>query len=265
MELQVTVGCDPELFLRDRATGLPVSAFGLIPGTKHEPYEVPDGMVQVDGMALELGCTPSTTAQQFDSSIVSVLATLRGMVPDTLAFDISPSIVFPDAVLDAMPDDAKVLGCDPDYNAYSFDENPRPVPPIPGLRTASGHIHVGLGFFDDYRGRAHFEQMAKLVRTMDRFVGTASVLMDPDTTRRQLYGRAGAFRVKPYGCEYRVPSNAWLKSSRRRRVMFTLVNRTIQHLIDGSDTHDVIDRDVRQAIDASDVRECRAILKFMLS
>ena len=33
---------------------------------------------------------------------------------------------------------------------------------------------------------------------------------DSDTNRMKLYGAAGACRVKPYGVEYRVPSNKWL-------------------------------------------------------
>ena len=259
------VGCDPELFLKDRATGFPVSAFGLIPGTKKEPHGVPDGMVQVDGMAAEFGCTAAATADVFDQSIVSVLASLRDMVPPELDFAIQPSIIMPDDVLAVMPDEAKELGCDPDFNAYTMDENPRPERPQPGLCTASGHIHIGLGNFPDYRGPQHFAQMAELVRMADRFVGTMSVLMDADPTRRVLYGKAGAFRVKPYGCEYRVPSNAWITTSRRRKLMFTLVERTLQHLMsERCDVHNVPDEDVVTAINTSNQPECRAILKFML-
>jgi hypothetical protein len=37
--------------------------------------------------------------------------------------------------------------------------------------------------------------------------------MDKDTERRQMYGKAGANRLKSFGFEYRVLSNFWLNST----------------------------------------------------
>jgi len=46
----------------------------------------------------------------------------------------------------------------------------------------------------------------------DAYMGVPSVLVDDDTRRAELYGKAGAFRPTSYGAEYRVLSNWWLKS-----------------------------------------------------
>lgn len=37
----------------------------------------------------------------------------------------------------------------------------------------------------------------------DAFIGVPSVILDPDTRRRNIYGKAGSFRLTPYGVEYR--------------------------------------------------------------
>lgn len=39
---------------------------------------------------------------------------------------------------------------------------------------------------------------------MDIYLGLPSVLIDSDSERRKLYGKAGSFRTTPYGLEYRV-------------------------------------------------------------
>jgi hypothetical protein len=49
-----------------------------------------------------------------------------------------------------------------------------------------------------------------IIRALDCTVGSFIHLWDEDTDRRELYGDWGAFRPKPYGVEWRVPSNKWL-------------------------------------------------------
>jgi hypothetical protein len=48
------------------------------------------------------------------------------------------------------------------------------------------------------------------VRYMDLYLAVPSILMDDGIERKQLYGKKGAFRPKPYGTEYRVLSNFWI-------------------------------------------------------
>ena len=49
-----------------------------------------------------------------------------------------------------------------------------------------------------------------IIQRCDLFLGVPSVLMDEGELRKQLYGKAGAFRPKPYGVEYRTLSNFWV-------------------------------------------------------
>lgn len=54
------------------------------------------------------------------------------------------------------------------------------------------------------------EHPLDVVKAMDLFLGVPSVLMDEGEERKQLYGKAGAHRPKPYGVEYRTLSNFWI-------------------------------------------------------
>ena len=51
-----------------------------------------------------------------------------------------------------------------------------------------------------------------MVKAMDATVGLESVLLDDDTERKKLYGKAGCFRFCAWGIEYRSLSNFWIKS-----------------------------------------------------
>lgn len=63
-------------------------------------------------------------------------------------------------------------------------------------------------------GEGREEEIQNLVQFLDVVVGNVCVLLDQGegaTKRREAYGRAGCFRYTPYGVEYRVLSNFWLK------------------------------------------------------
>lgn len=225
-----TIGCDPEIFLVDARTSKPVSAYGVVKGTKREPFKVPAGAYQVDGMALEFNTDPVPATGQFpmfDKNIVSVMKKLKEDVKangfKTVRFNIAPVQDFGEDLMAEQPKEAKELGCDPDWNAYTKEPNPRPDGDVT-FRTASGHIHVGWGADIPVDHPDHIDICAGFVKKLDMTVGMFMTLIDTDPRRRELYGKAGAFRPKPYGVEYRTPSNVWLTHKNRRRIIYDLVN-----------------------------------------
>lgn len=226
----VLVGADPEVFVKD-GKGRFRSAHGLIPGTKREPHRVQNGAVQVDGMALEFNIDAASTREEFVRNIGSVLGQMAAMVPD-YEIAIVPTAVFHGNHMRRQPEEALELGCEPDFDAYKAEENPRPGNNTT-MRTAAGHVHIGFTEGADPKDPEHIQRCCTLIQHLDSFIGLPSMLWDADTKRRLMYGRAGAFRPKSYGVEYRTPSNAWLKHPDLVGYIFDQVQACVEYLKSG--------------------------------
>lgn len=197
--MSFTIGADPEFFLKKK--GQPFSAIGLIGGTKQEPKPLrkPGFSVQEDNVAVEFNIPPAKTAEEFAENIAYIMSNLKRKLKG-LEFAKESALIF-DADQLQHPK-AMEFGCEPDFNAWTKEINPRPTATDWQLRSAGGHIHIGTK-----------EDPIEVIRAMDLFVGVPSIIKDGDgATRRQLYGKPGAYRIKPFGCEYRVLSNFWIFS-----------------------------------------------------
>jgi hypothetical protein len=200
----ITIGADPEMFLFSEKDNKYVPVCGLVGGTKDKPLPITDNghSLQEDNCMIEYTIPPCKTKQEFIDNITFVKdyineTTLKhlGLKSVCLA-----SVEFSPEQLES--EQAQVFGCDPDYNAWNYEQNVVDRTKInPNLRSAGGHIHVGYDNPD-------CDLSIEIVRAMDLFVGVMSVLIDPNTKRRALYGKAGAYRFKKYGVEYRVLSSA---------------------------------------------------------
>lgn len=229
------IGADPELFVKKN--GKLVSAHGLIPGNKHAPFVVDGGAVQVDGMALEFNINPASTAKEFNNNINKVLGHLKQMVGPDYEFDFSPVATFGQDYIDDQPAEAKELGCDPDFNAYTNVINPKPNANL-GIRTASGHIHIGWTSDQDVNDPDHIEACQMVTKQLDITLGLACKIWDRDEVRSQMYGKLGTYRVKPYGVEYRTPSNIWVKDVITRRLVFNIALSAVGRLLEGKRIYD---------------------------
>ena len=232
--MELTIGTDPEVFVRD-ANGKYFSGHDLIPGTKHNPHPVKNGAIQVDGVALEFNTRPARTKEEFTQFISDVLVQLEAEYktkrPD-LTIAMTPTATFERDYFDALPDEPKELGCTPDYNAYTGEQNEPPSTDEP-FRTGSGHIHLGWTQWENPHDSAHFKVCCGLVRQLDAILYPASLLWDSDDRRRSLYGKIGAFRPKSYGVEYRPLSNAYLADKSIQEIVFDIAHKATTDFFDG--------------------------------
>jgi len=249
---EVTVGADPEVFFVTKER-LVYPACGLIGGTKENPIPVRKGALQEDNVMAEFNIDPSSDVEEFMDNITIVYEELSRRAA-VKGYNISQraSANFPMFLLQEHKQ-ALEFGCLPDFNAYTLEENSTPDVNST-LRTCAGHVHLGFKATTDN----YMKMAGKVVEYLDWIVGLWTVTKDPDTVRRERYGKAGAFRPKEYGLEYRVPSNFWLNSESLKRTMFERV-KLAYGLAAANSEKPSFDR-VQDAINTHDVAECNRLL-----
>lgn len=228
----LSIGADPEFFVKKGDTF--VSGHNFPCGSKDKPRATEHGAVQCDGVALEVNIPEAFSKSRFILGLRGCVYDLQNIVKNWdrgEAYIVAePVAVFSEGYLNALPDKAKELGCNPDFNAYTMDVNPIPDAKN-NFRTGAGHLH--LGWTKDAEGLDHFQKCCILVKQLDFTVGLRTLLFDDDSRRRLLYGKAGAFRPKAYGLEYRVPSNAWCGSEDTAAMMYDGCVQAVEMLNDG--------------------------------
>lgn len=229
-ETQFTIGCDPEFFMRERITGKLISAIPFIKGTKDKPELLPrGGNLQRDNVAVEVATDPAGTVNQFVNNISCTLKEAVKRLPSGHEIVAIPSAYFNKDQLNHP--EANVFGCDPDFDVWKMRENTKPYATDPTFRSCGAHIHVGTDGTDDNAFLLDWDRKMEFVKVMDCVHGVISTILDNSKEaidRRQLYGKAGAHRHKPYGVEYRVLSNYWLRSPITVTMIYHLTQDALQ-------------------------------------
>lgn len=224
------IGSDPELFLRDKSTHEIVSAIGLIPGTKEEPSQIPtltEGhCLQTDNVMVEFTLPPTNKAEELYKSIQDCIEYVNNVIPHNLECTIESSAILDKKYLDN--EQAQTFGCSPDFNAWLDGAvNKSPSAKDVKMRTAGGH--VAISYNHDY----DIETLFKFVKALDITLSLPSVLLDPDKRRKEMYGKAGAFRITKFGLEYRSLSNFWIKDLELVKFVFEGVKKAINLVNEG--------------------------------
>lgn len=233
MAAKISVGADPEVFLRDTRSGKYVSAHTFLPGTKEKPHPVKFGAIQVDGVAAEFNIDPAQGSELFCRNIEMVMSQLRLMLPNHIEICIHPAAEFDAAYFSSLPLEVRQLGCNPDFNAWTGKQNDAPKGDTP-WRYCGGHVHLGWTKDQDVNDPTHFEDCRIVAQQMDYYLGIPSLSWDKDHRRRAAYGKAGSMRVKPYGLEYRALSNRWLISSQLQQWVWYAAFYSINNLLQGN-------------------------------
>lgn len=252
-----TIGADPELFIINEKTGKVVSSIGLIPGEKGNPYvadDMPAGFgLETDNILAEFNIPPVTSCESFINALNYMKDYIRNYVkkvnPDYGIKCSAYEIVDEDQL---QSDEAKLFGCDPDYNCYTESQNPKPDGAVTNGRSAGFHCHIG---YDN----PNVETSVRLVRYFDTYVGLPSLLYDNDTRRRSLYGKAGAFRLQPWGVECRMLSAAMYANEKLMKLVWNGIMQAINAYNRGGMLPD--STLIRKAIDNSDIDLAKKLIE----
>lgn len=256
------IGADPEVFVVS-GDGSLIPAFDVFPSKKEakigEPYW--------DGYQAEFAIAPSWCISYV---VDHIQAALRNTLKVARAFDstarlsVRTTMDIPEARL--KKDKAKFVnfGCTPSLNAY---DDYVPIPPgreVP-FRSSGGHLHfqINATTANSYGAIRGHEFVPHMVRELDRILGVISVSMFEkydDPRRRMLYGRAGEYRITPYGFEYRVLSSAWTIHPAIAHLIYEIARRCIGLTHAPNAEWDVTEEEARYVINSCDVDMARKLL-----
>lgn len=213
------VGADPELFvsalLKDNR-GRPVKydvvpAFGRFGGNKDAPIKMdglPDGFAYLeDNAALEFNIPPQSSAADFNDAIRQAKHWLQTNKLDPQQLTMSDQNVLTLEPKYQADPRGKEVGCSKDWDAYGMPNGPKERDPFSAntlgdKRYSGGHFHISYNHAVVPRFVA--------ARFCDVYASLPWLEYDRQGLRRTTYGKAGLFRPKDYGLEYRTMSNWWL-------------------------------------------------------
>jgi hypothetical protein len=249
----VTMGSDIEVVIQT-LLGQPFPVCGIVGGTKEKPRALGGGyFIQEDNVLLEFNIPVAASGREFVSFVnLGLRKSLKELPPSLGATEVSTAIY--DEVYIKSIQKASEFGCEPDYNAWKEEQNPKPSAKNPYLRSAAAHVHIG---WTDPQP----EDQLNLIKWADIFVSLPSVWESKDRTRRELYGKAGAFRPKEYGVEHRVLDNYWIWDMAYINAVYQRYGEAIDAVNKNKQIVKADENQIQQAINTYDVQLAKRLYK----
>lgn len=271
------LGFDPEFFFED-GQGKLIPAWELFPDKHHPTTSIDGGFTEMhsntfhfkgywDGLQAEFsihnsspGCMVANTGNLRQGLTWLEEEAKKSRKDARLSFkstfEVSKEFLLKE------PFEHVQFGCEPSLNAYGEKWRDIKNPYDYTLRPAGGHMHFGLAN-TYYAG--YFKDPVKLVKGIDAIAGVASVgLFDglDDPKRRELYGRAGEYRLPKHGLEYRVFSNQWLMNPTLGYMLMDVTRMAMGIASSGLIKYwHATEQEVQEAINTSNATLARAIMK----
>ena len=285
-------GGDPELFVVNSRSNKIISSHRfLTPAAEKRINGNPDyygefgaGKVKRDGAAVEIELGPSycrdwVVPKTFYFIAEMLKAAKTAGFPNVKVVG-KPVAELTMASIRNAPEDIMILGCNPDYSAYSQGPKAPELADGDKRRYTGGHLHFDYtgrkpyymqgkkdGTFDcgDLDREQRLEHAAAAAVVLDYVIGLPSVAVlgekhaAGEAERRLKYGQAGSYRIPKHGIEYRVLSGngamlhpvlltLWVGMGRRFNDMD---HKSLVDVVNAYKKHIPID-DMRAAIDNHD-------------
>lgn len=243
----VLIGADVEFFIRHTTTGEIVSAEPYIKGTKDNPFVFDNNnkyfATSLDNVLAEICIPPARTKEEFYNYLRKSINYVNSTLPKDYCTVAQPAHFFNEKYLQT--ENAQTFGCEPDFNAYTGRENAAPASSDKTLRSGGGHIHIGYADPEESTNRT-------IIRAMDLFLSIPLVITEPDNKRKELYGKAGCYRPKKYGVEYRTISNYYCNSRKMIYWAYEATHAAIRWLNEDNKIEGVLGDYVQKTINNND-------------
>lgn len=254
------VGADPEFFCNHKKYGI-ISVVNKIGGKKDKPLKLgdkPGFYVQEDNIACEFNIpvSPLFSDEEKEFTIEEFVGNIEHAIKEIYEVHLKKFDLFPifksSHIIEEnqlQSEQAKTFGCDPDYNAWTKEKNPKPKSTNVNLRSTALHFHLSYDNPDENTN-------CELAKIFDNVAGLFSVLLDDDIMRRKLYGKAGSIRHKKYGVEFRILGGKFLAKNYIYQA-FTFLQMTVFLFNKGYRCNYKV---VREAIDNNDQNLAKQLL-----
>ena len=187
--------------------------------TKSKPLIDNGNLYMKDASLLEIALRPCSSPEQYEEAVEEGLYKANQLLPPNHSLSAQACTQYTQEQLDKDPY-SSVLGCGQSLNFYEHRKMPAQYTDT--SRYGGVHVNVSIGS----------KMPLSFVYGMDSIAGLLSAsewetdAPEKHRKRRTWYGRAGEYRRKPFGIEYRtLPSIAFFKMDGNK--LFSMVERAL--------------------------------------